>query len=91
MRQSVLAVALFLAVAAPALACEMAGPNTHVGVVAVVDPAHQTFTITDAQTRRPLTFAAVPEMLQGLHVKDQVTVAYTTDGSRLRATSITKG
>jgi hypothetical protein len=88
---SVLSLAMLLFFAAgPALACDAAGPSTHVGVVTAVDAAKKTFTLKDAQTGKPLTFAATPEQLQGLRVKDEVSVVYEADGAKLRAATIKK-
>jgi hypothetical protein len=83
-------VMLLFCAAGPALACDAAGPNTHMGVVTAVDTAAKTFTLKDAQTGKPLTFAATPEQLQGLHVKDEVSVVYAGQGTKLRATTIKK-
>jgi hypothetical protein len=88
---SVLSLAMLLFFAAgPSLACDAAGPNTHVGVVTAVDAAKKTFTLKDAQTGKPLTFAATPEQLQGLRVKDEVSVVYAAEGEKLRAATIKK-
>ena len=85
-----LALLALVTAAAPALACDAAGPNTHMGVVTSVDTAQKTFTLKDAQTGKPLTFVASPELLQGLKVKDEVSVVYATEGAKLRAMSIKK-
>src|SRR2546428_8909002 len=76
--------------AAPALACDSAGPNTHVGVVTAVDRARSTLTVKDAETGSPLTFLAQPDLIRGIAPKDEVIVKFTPDGRTLRATSVEK-
>jgi hypothetical protein len=88
-RLAALALAV-LGAAAAAPACEMAGPDTHLGTVMAVDAAQGTLTIRDAQTRVNLTFLAAPGLLQGLAVRDEVAVVYAKDGERLRATAVRK-
>ena len=80
---------MLLASAPAAFACEMAGPNAHMGTVTALSP--QSFTLKDAESGMNLTFAASPELLKGLAVKDQVTVVFAKEGQTLRATSIKKG
>lgn len=74
--------------AAPAVACESAGPDTHVGVVTGVDTAKNTVTLKDAETGAKLTFMTRPELLKGVRVNDQIVVGFAEDGQTLRATSI---
>ncbi len=74
----------------PALACEAAGPNAHVGIVTAVDHTRSTLTLKDAQTGKPLTFRARPDLLRGIATKDAVTVGFAPEGKALRATSIEK-
>jgi hypothetical protein len=76
-----------LSAAAPALACEAAGPNAHVGIVTDVDHARSTLTLKDAG---PLTFLARPDLLRGIAPKDEVAVKFAPTGKTLRATSIEK-
>lgn len=73
---------------AAATACEVAGPNTHLGTVMALDAAGHTLTLRDAQTGQDLTFVAAPGLLQGIAVRDRVTVVYTEEGGRLTATAI---
>ena len=80
-----------LATAAPSLACESAGPNTHIGVVTAIDGQANTFALKDAESRMNLTFRATAEQLRGLAVGDHVTVTYSEDGKALRARTIRKG
>ena len=79
-----------LSAAAPALACEAAGPNTHVGVVTAVDHARSRLSLKDAETGGPLTFLARPDLLRGIAPKDEVTFTFAPEGKTLRATSIEK-
>ena len=81
---------VMLSAAAPALACEAAGPNAHVGIVTDVDHARSTLTLKDAETGGPLTFLARPDLLRGIAPKDEVTVKFAPTGKTLRATSIEK-
>jgi hypothetical protein len=72
-------------------ACDMAGKSTHVGSLMTVDAEQSTFTIQDAQTHGPITFAANDEIIQGL--KDasggSIMVNYTEDGDTLKAVGVT--
>lgn len=83
-------VVAIVAIAAAAPACEMAGPNTHVGIITAIDTAKSTLTLRDAQTNKDLTFLARAEMLKGVAVKDEVAIIYAQDGGTLRATAIRK-
>lgn len=51
---------------ANSLACDAMGKATHMGQLVSIDAAHKTFTITDAQSRSPITFAANEDILAGL-------------------------
>jgi hypothetical protein len=86
---ALIAVALLLT-ASVVPACEKAGPNTHLGTVVALDVSKGLLTITDAETRRNLSFVAAAEVLQGVAMRDQVAVAYAREGERLRATSVRK-
>src|SRR5439155_25844317 len=77
--------------AAPALACDSAGPNTHVGVVTAVDRARSTLTLRDAETGGALTFVARPGLLRGIGPNDAVSVTFPAEGKTPRATSGEKG
>jgi hypothetical protein len=77
--------------AAPALACDSAGPNTHVGVVTAVDRAGSTLTLRDAETGGALTFVARPDLLRGIAPNDAVSVTFAAEGQTLRAVSVEKG
>jgi hypothetical protein len=76
--------------AAPALACDSVGPDTHVGVVTAVDRARSTLTLRDAETGGALTFVARPELLRGIAPNDAVSVTFAAEGKTLRATSVEK-
>lgn len=49
-----------------ALACDGMGPSAHMGQLVSVDAASHTFTIRDAQSSNPITFAANEEIINGL-------------------------
>jgi len=64
-----------LALSPSALACDAAGPNTHVGQVLSVDGNH--FTIRDAQTGGAINFTAGEHMQGSIPVPgDTVTIKY---------------
>lgn len=70
-------------------ACDMAGPNAHVGMIIQVDPQAHSFTIRDAQTQRPITFQATSDQVKQVsHASNQVLVKYKKDGAKLVAVSI---
>ena len=71
-----------------ALACEMAGPDTHVGQIKTIDLAQSSLTLLDSQTRKPLTFLAAPEQLKGLSLGQMVTVRYSETKGQLKAEEI---
>lgn len=71
-------------------ACDGAGPSTHIGKISSVDAAAKKFTITDVQTKGPITFAANEEILKGVKdAKGMVTVKYEEDGGKLTALGVT--
>ena len=63
-------------VAAPAWACKGAGPDTHVGVVTQLNEKQRQFTITDAETGKPMIFIADSKQMAALKVGDQIAVNY---------------
>jgi hypothetical protein len=75
-------------VALPALACELAGPNTHIGEIKAIDPAQRSLTILDRQMKKPFTFLAAPEQLKGLSPGQLVSVKYSEMKGRLMAEEI---
>jgi hypothetical protein len=79
-----------LALIAVALLLTASVVHTHLGTVVALDVSKGVLTITDAETRRNLSFVAAAEVLQGVAVRDQVAVAYAREGERLRATSVRK-
>lgn len=72
----------------PAFACELAGPDTHVGEIKAIDLGQPSFTILDGQMKKPLTFLAAPEQLKGLSPGQLVVVKYSKVGGQLRAEEI---
>ncbi|MDQ6981649.1 MAG: hypothetical protein Q9M08_01400 [Mariprofundus sp.] len=76
-----------LALSTSALACDAAGPNTHVGQVLSVDGNH--FTIRDAQTGGPISFTAGEKMQSSMPAPgDAVTIKYSGHEKELIAESI---
>src|SRR5574341_1941546 len=73
----------------PAFACELAGPNTHIGEIKAIDPAQRSLTILDFQMKKDLTFQAAPEKLKGLSLGQVVAVKYSEASGRLKAEEIT--
>ena len=72
----------------PALACELAGPDTHVGEIKAIDLTQPSFTILDGQMKKPLTFLAAAEQLKVLSLGQLVVVKYSKVGGQLRAEEI---
>ena len=72
----------------PAFACELAGPNVHIGDIKAIDPAQRSLTILDRQMRKPFTFLAAPEQLKGLSPGQLVSVKYSEMKGQLRAEGI---
>ncbi|WP_455211559.1 hypothetical protein [Kaarinaea lacus] len=71
-------------------ACDMAGKNTHIGSLMTVNAEQSTFTIRDAQSRSPITFAANNEIIQGLKdAKGSIMVNYKEEGDTLTAVGVT--
>ncbi len=75
--------------ASAAFACELAGPNTHVGEIKAIDLGRSSLTVLDRQMKKPFTFLAAPEQLKGLSLGQLVIVKYTEAGGRLKAEEIT--
>ena len=75
-------------VALPALACELAGPNTHIGEIKAIDPAQRSLTILDRQTKKGFTFQAAPDQLKGLSPGQLVSVKYSEMKGQLKAEEI---
>jgi len=72
------------------LACSAMGPKTHVGNITDIDRDHQTLTIMDAETQKPITFSVDNKQLLALNSSSgQVIVRYRDgDNGELVATSI---
>jgi hypothetical protein len=93
-KKTVIASALFTAsilMTGIALACDAAGPSTHMGQLMSIDAAKHTFTIRDAQTQGPITFTANDEIITGLKdASGSIMVNYTEeDSGNLNAVGVT--
>ncbi len=76
-----------LALSTSALACDAAGPNTHIGQVLSVDGNH--FTIRDSQSGGPISFTAAEKMQGSLPAPgDHVSIQYSGDEKDLIAESV---
>jgi hypothetical protein len=79
-----------LALPVASFACDGAGPSTHIGKVSSVDAAANKFTITDVQSKGPITFVATEEILKGIKdAKGMVTVKYEEKNGGLTALGVT--
>jgi len=74
--------------AGPAWACKAAGPNTHVGVITQLNDKAKQFTITDAETGKPMVFIADAKQLATMHVGEQIAVKYEERGGAMVAKRI---
>ena len=72
----------------PAFACELAGPNTHIGKIKTIELAQSSLTIIDQQMKKDVTFQAAQEQLKGLSVGQRVSVKYSEMKGQLRAEEI---
>lgn len=72
----------------PAFACELAGPNTHIGEIKSIDLAQRSLTILDRQMKKPFTFQAAPDQLKGLSPGQLISVKYSDMKGQLRAEEI---
>jgi len=73
----------------PAFACSVAGPNKHVGQVTAVNAKEGTFTIMDAETQKPITFAASAGILKdAAKAKGSVMVSYEQSDGKMVAKDI---
>ena len=80
---------LFL-IAGSTLACGPEASKTHMGKLVNIDPAHQSFTIQDAQTNHPITFAANGEIINGLQgYAGNLMVNYEQTDTGLKAVGVT--
>ena len=80
---------LFL-IAGSALACGPEASKTHMGKLVNIDPAHKSFTIQDAQTNHPITFAANGEIINGLQgYAGSLMVNYEQTDNGLKAVGVT--
>lgn len=85
------ALALTLGASNTIWACDAAGKKTHIGSLMTVNAEQSTFTIQDAQSRRPITFAANNDIIEGLLSanKGSIMVNYTQDSDTLTAVGVT--
>ncbi|MDQ6959632.1 MAG: hypothetical protein Q9M27_01275 [Mariprofundaceae bacterium] len=75
--------------AIPVLACSVAGPHKHVGQVTAVNTGTGTFTIMDAETRKPIVFAASAGILkEAAKASGSVMVSYEQSNGQLVAKDI---
>ena len=72
----------------PAFACELAGPNTHIGKIKAIELAQSSLTIIDQQMKKDVTFLAAPEQLKGLSPGQLVSVKYSEMKGQLMADEI---
>lgn len=75
-------------VAVATWACDAMGPNRHVGVVTNIDQKAGTFTIIDAQKRKPMTFTAQKKVLDELKLNREFIVTFRIDGQRMMAEAV---
>ena len=72
----------------PAFACELAGPNTHIGKIKAIELAQSSLTIIDQQMKKDVTFQAAQEQLKGLSPGQLVSVKYSEMKGQLMAEEI---
>lgn len=73
-----------------AVACDSAGPATHVGQLLSIDAEQQVFTIRDAETRAAITFNAGQEIITALQgFAGNLMVNYQQGDSGLTALGVT--
>jgi len=73
----------------PAVACSVAGPNKHVGQITEVNAKAGTFTIMDAETRKPIVFAASADIIKdAAKAKGSVMVSYEQSDGKMVAKDI---
>jgi len=85
----VMLASLVLFAATPTFACSVAGPNKHVGQVTAVNTRAGTFTILDAETKKPITFAASAGILKdAAKAKGSVMVSYEQSDGKMVAKDI---
>lgn len=85
---SLLITALYLPNAV--MACDSAGPSTHIGQLMNLDNSNKTFTIMDAETRSPITFNTNDEIMGALKgYAGMLMVNYKESESGLTAIGVT--
>lgn len=79
-----------LLVSGAALACDSMGSSAHMGQLMSVDANKMTFTIRDAQSQSPITFAANSEIITGLKgFAGSLMVNYEESDAGLQAVGVT--
>ncbi|MGH7409677.1 MAG: hypothetical protein ACREJ6_01240 [Candidatus Methylomirabilis sp.] len=73
----------------PAFACELAGPNTHIGKIKAIELARSSLTILDQQMKKDVTFQAAADLLEGLSLGQRVAVKDSEANGKLKAEEIT--
>jgi len=63
-------------------ACSSLGVGKHFGLVTAVNSAAGTFTIMDAETRKPIQFTASPELLEMIQKDDKIIMRYEADTAK---------
>jgi hypothetical protein len=85
----IVAISIMSVSSATTLACEAAGPATHVGNILKVDSDKNTFTILDAQSVSPVKFQATTDIMEKvISASGTAFVDYEVDGSNLVAASV---
>lgn len=80
---------LLISTTTPIFACSVAGPNKHVGQVTAVNTKDGTFTIMDAEIRKPITFSASTKILKNAAKSTgSVMVSYEKTDSKMVAKDI---
>jgi len=81
--------ALSMSATMPVFACNAAGPNKHVGQVTAVNASSGTFTILDAETRKPIVFTASADIIKdAAKAKGSVMVSYEQSNGKMVAKDI---
>ena len=94
MKKSVIVVTLLTSVlllgTANGWACQVLGPNKHVGQLTKVDKLASTFTILDAEMGTPITFVAANQDMIKLvsKAKGQVIVGFEEKDGKLNAVDV---
>ncbi len=82
---------IFIGIAAKVsstLACSSLPSGKHLGLVMKVDPEMGTFTLIDAETRKPIRFSASTELLKMIQRDDTIIMSYENENGHLIAKEI---